>query len=96
MGSASAPVTAFTIVADDLKWDLDRIVVPVGQEVTATIDNRDEGIDHNFHVRATGDPKTAVEEGPVTQTLTFTIAETGEFEYLCDIHPFMEGTLQAV
>jgi len=35
---AGEAVTEFTIVAENLAWDLDRIVVPAGREVTATID----------------------------------------------------------
>lgn len=95
-GNASAPVTSFTIVADDMAWNLDRIFVPAGTEITATIENRDDGILHNLHVKAPGDPATELERGPVTQTLRFTIDEPGEYEFLCDIHPIMDGTIQVV
>jgi len=89
-------VTEFTIVAENIKWDLDRVVVPAGQEVTATIDNRDRGILHNLHVKSPGDPKTELEKGPVTQTLRFTIDEPGSYEFLCDAHPNMTGTVEAI
>ncbi len=96
-GSADAPVTKFTIVARDLEWDLERIVVPVGAEVVATIVNEDDGINHNLHVRSPGDPATELEEGPITQTLRFEVPTAGSFEFLCDIHPAtMTGTLEAV
>lgn len=89
-------VTSFTIVAEDLEWDLDRIVVPAGEEITATIDNRDRSIPHNLHVKSPGDPKTELEDGPVTQTLRFTTAEPGSYEFVCDAHPKMTGTIEAV
>lgn len=89
-------VTSFTIVAEDLEWDLDRIVVRAGEEITATIDNRDRNIPHNLHVKSPGDPKTKLENGPVTQTLRFTIAEPGSYEFVCDAHPKMTGTIEAV
>lgn len=89
-------VTSFTIVAEDLKWDLERIVVPAGKEITATIDNRDRGMPHNLHVKAPGDPKTELEDGRATQTLRFTIAEPGSYEFVCDAHPKMTGTIEAV
>lgn len=89
-------VTEFTIVAKNIKWDLDRVVVPAGQEITATIDNRDRGILHNLHVKSPGDPKTELEKGPVIQTLRFTIDKSGSYEFVCDAHLNMTGTVEAV
>lgn len=90
------PVRAFTIVAENLAWDIDQITVPAGDEVTATIVNRDQGVLHNLHVRSPGDPMSPLEAGPVTQTLRFTIDEPGSFDFLCDSHPMMKGRLHAV
>jgi plastocyanin len=97
-GTADEPVTEFTIVAEDLRFDLDRIVVPAGEEVTATIENRDRGIGHNFSVALDdGQAETEIEAGPVTQTLRFTIPEPGEHDFLCDPHATtMEGVVEAV
>ena len=89
-------VTEFTIVAENIKWDLDRVIVPAGQEITATIDNRDRGILHNLHVKSPDDPKTELEKGPMTQTLRFTIDKPGSYEFLCDAHPNMTGTVEAI
>jgi len=89
-------VTEFTIVAENIEWDLERVVVPAGREITATIDNRDRGIVHNLHVKSPGDPKTELEKGPVTQTLRFTIAEPGSYEFVCDAHLNMTGTVEAI
>jgi plastocyanin len=95
-GTEDEPVTAFTIVAENIKWDLDRVIVPAGREITATIDNRDRGIPHNLHVKSSGDPKTELEQGRVTQTLRFAIDEPGRYEFVCDAHPNMTGTIEAV
>ena len=97
-GTADEPVTEFTIVAEDLRFDLDRIVVPAGVEVTATIENRDEGIGHNFSVALDdGQAETEVEAGPVTQTLRFTVNEPGEHDFVCDPHVgSMKGVVEAV
>lgn len=89
-------VTEFTIVAENIKWDLKRVVVPAGQEVTATIENRDRNIPHNLHLKSPGDPKTELEDGPVTQTLRFTIDQAGSYDFVCDAHPKMTGTIEAI
>src|SRR3546814_14000502 len=53
VGDEANPVTSFTIVADDMEWDLDRVIVPAGAAVTATIENREEGMPNNLSVRST-------------------------------------------
>jgi len=97
-GTKDEPVTEFTIVAEGLRFDLDRIVVPAGQEVTATVDNRDTGIGHNFSVALDGDEaETEVKSGPIRQTLRFTIDEPGEHDFVCDPHAAtMKGVVEAV
>jgi plastocyanin len=98
VGTEDEPVTEFTIVAEDLRFDLDGVVVPAGEEVTATIENRDDGIGHNLSVALPdGEAKTEVEAGPVTQTLRFTVPEPGEHDFVCDPHAAsMRGVVQAV
>ena len=65
----SQALNAFTLVAESLAWDLDSIVVPAGEEVVATVDNRDAAIVHNLRIKAPGDPQTKLEKGPIVQTL---------------------------
>jgi plastocyanin len=81
-----------TLVADDLRWDTDCLRAPAGA-VTIEVDNRDEGQNHNIHLPgAPGSPATDLEQGPSTQELEVDLAP-GSFEYVCDIHPNMVGTL---
>jgi len=85
-----------TIAADAMAWDVDCLSVPADEPVTIVIDNRDEGVNHNLTLRdAPGSPRTALEKGPVEQRLEVTLA-AGEYDYVCDIHPNMVGTLHAV
>ncbi|MGH9183377.1 MAG: hypothetical protein ACRDZ9_06135 [Acidimicrobiales bacterium] len=56
-GPPSDPVTEFTVVAQDIEWDLDTVVVPAGTEVVATVENRDDDVPHNLHVTSPGDPR---------------------------------------
>jgi plastocyanin len=98
VGTRDEPVSEFTIVAEDLRFDLDRIVVPAGTEVAATIDNRDDGVGHNLSVALPdGEAETDVEAGPVEQTLRFTVPEPGEYDFVCDPHAAtMKGVVEAV
>jgi plastocyanin len=95
-GSPTDPVDRFTLVAQRNQWDGDRIFVPAGTEVTVQIDHRDRGIVHNLRIDAPGTPQTELEIGPATQTLTFTLERPGSYEFVCDAHLIMKGTIEAV
>ncbi len=88
--------TSLTLVAEDVAFDTNMLAAQVGEEVTVEYDIRDE-VPHNLHVITDSgeDPKTEVETGPTTQTLTFTIGKPGSYTYVCDVHPQqMKGTLK--
>ncbi|WCO68288.1 cupredoxin domain-containing protein [Iamia majanohamensis] len=85
---------AVTLVAENLQWDADCLRVPQGTEVTFTVDNRDQGVQHNLDVAGpSGEEGTELEAGPVTQTLVYDATEAGRHPYVCEIHPAMEGDL---
>lgn len=88
--------TTRTLTAKDIEFQPTELDVPVGEPVTLTLENRDEDIRHNIHLKlADSEPKTEIEAGVVTQTLEFTVEEPGSYEYVCDVHPNMVGTLVA-
>jgi outer membrane protein assembly factor BamB/plastocyanin len=82
------------------RFDLDRLLVRAGDEITITYDNRSD-IPHNIAFSAGPDTsdgvlaRSPVEAGPVVQTVTFTApAVPGEYHFRCDPHPtLMAGTL---
>jgi len=81
-----------TLVADDLQWDTDCLRAPAGA-LTIEIDNRDSGQNHNVHLPdAPGSPATDLEKGPTTQELDVEL-EPGSYQYVCDLHANMVGTL---
>ena len=85
-----------TIVGEDISFDTTELTAAVDQTLEITFDNRDDGVQHNFHVRGTvsGDAMTEITQGPVTQSLEVTFDQPGRFEFLCDVHPDqMTGTI---
>ncbi len=90
--------TNITVVGTDNKFDVNAIAIPAGQQVTLTFQNRGGAL-HNWHAQraqstAGGEPQTKLLPPGQSETITFTIAQTGTFTYICDVHPAdMKGTL---
>jgi len=83
------------IVAQDMAFDPDEVQVAADRPVSIVLDNRDEGVNHNLHVKDAPAPnETPLEQGMSRQGLTVTLP-AGEYEFVCDIHPNMDGTLVA-
>ena len=97
-GLASEPVPDdpdVVIVAEAMAFDPDEVQVAAGEPVSIVLDNRDEGVNHNIHVKDAPSPnKTSLEQGVSRQALTVTLT-AGEYEFVCDIHPIMDGTMVA-
>jgi len=81
-----------TLVADDNRWDTDCLQARPGP-LTIDVDNRDDGGNHNVHLPdVPGSPATELELGPSTQELVV-VLEPGSYEFVCDLHSNMLGTL---
>ena len=81
-----------TLVAKDLEWNSDCLQAPAGA-LTIVVDNQDDGENHNLHLPTAPDsPATDLTQGPSTTELGVTL-EAGTYEFICDIHPNMAGTL---
>ncbi len=88
------PATTFDVVATDNAFDNTALSVPVGQEITITLKNDGAAI-HNLHI-----PDLTVTSQPLpggqAETITFTVASAGTYNFLCDFHPVeMVGTVTA-
>jgi plastocyanin len=92
VGCKDAAGGEVTLVADDLRWDTDCLRAPPGA-LAIVVDNRDDGENHNVHLpTADGSPATELEQGPSRQQLDVDLPP-GAYEFVCDLHPNMVGTL---
>ncbi len=97
-GGGAAPAGAIVITATDNKFDKTELTVRANQPVTLTLQNQGQAI-HNWHVLNVKDKDgkditTNLLPAGQSQTITFTIAQTGTFDYQCDVHPTeMRGKL---
>jgi plastocyanin len=80
------------LVAEDTRFDRDRLEAPAASEVSVTLDNRDS-IEHNFSLYQSAGSTEALFEGPLLPgpsflTYQFTAPETpGAYPFRCDVHP---------
>ena len=90
---------AQSIAAQNLEFNTDTLLVPAGSEFTLSFTNN-EGQPHNVAIyREQGGEEIFVGEvitGP-DNTVEYTIPalEVGTYYFQCDVHPDMNGTVQA-
>jgi len=100
---------ALTIIAEGIAWNTPFLTAFADVPLTITVENRDEGVLHNWHLTEGAEPggdeipngdedqtATPLEAGVSTQTLEFGPLAAGQYYYICDVHPAMEGVLTVV
>ena len=85
-----------TVVAQDLAFDTDLIVLPPDLESTITLDNEDAGTEHNIAIYTDESASEAIFQGQpfpgvATETYTVPAVAPGEYYFHCDVHPDMHG-----
>ena len=90
-GGGELPPGDVVITADNIAWDTDSIEAPANQDFTIVVDNKDEGVQHNLDIKDT-EFKTELETGVSAQVLRINLP-AGDYQYVCDLHPNMTGTL---
>lgn len=96
-GGGGVAAEALIVASNTSAYDEDLINVPARVPVTFTFENRQGGVQHNVHVT---EPEELVQSdvvtGPDEITFEATFEEPGEYTFVCDVHPAMEGTIEAV
>jgi plastocyanin len=108
--SGSAPATAgpggsgtvgdtLQISAQNIAFSTDELQAPSGSAFIIEFENRDAGIPHNVEIR---DPSgTSIFQGEIfngvaARTYQVPAIGTGNYAFICTVHPNMQGTLVAV
>jgi plastocyanin len=95
-GPAGADPTAPAIIASGVKFNLEKVVIKAGTEVTLTMVNKDSGIPHNFAIVESGTTVFASEQfaGVATKKFTLPALDANKvYTFRCEVHPNMKGTI---
>lgn len=100
VATPEAAGTQVTVTAKNIAFDKTSLGLAVGKVATVTFVNNDGATPHNLHVSGPGglDAKTEIfaEDDGGSRKLTFTLAQPGEYTFVCDVHPNqMKGTIIA-
>ncbi len=79
------------INAASLQFSPGALYAVAGGTVTITMSNQDTRVPHNIAVAGLGTSATCT--GPCSASVSFATPSTGNYAFLCSVHPFMKGTL---
>lgn len=100
-GARPAAVTSVTEIATDNKFSVTATAVPANQEVTLQLENQGQAL-HNWRLLGAKDKDgkdvaTQLLAAGKSETIKFTLAQAGTFDFRCDVHPTeMTGKLTVV
>ena len=84
-----------TVTAVNIAFDPVELALPAGGPLRIVLDNQDSGVPHNVKVFL-GDreiAKSPIVTGPATTEVRFGPLPPASYQFICDVHPNMLGTL---
>jgi plastocyanin len=100
-GCAPSRDAAVTVCAfDDQAFVSERLRAPAGEPFVLAFENEDDGVQHNVAIYRDDSVEEPLfvgdlVEGPTTVSYGVPAMEAGEYYFRCDVHPQMDGTLEA-
>ena len=96
-GGSPAPTGAtLHISAQNIAFDTNHLEATAGQAFVLEFDNNDAGVPHNVEIKDNGGVsvfKGQIITGPAKASYQVPALPAGSYMFLCDVHPFMTGTL---
>jgi plastocyanin/uncharacterized membrane protein len=94
------PEAVSICASNDQAFDRASLTAPAGTRFDLVFDNEDDGVPHNVAIYAnpSADNSLFVGEtimGPSSVTYDVPALDPGEYFFRCDVHPQMDGTLEA-
>lgn len=91
-GGGGPAETRVEVVAENLEFNEERLIVAANSRVTVVLDNQDEGVLHNFSVYRTEQASGPIHVGQLVigvteQEETFQSPAAGSYFFRCDSHP---------
>jgi plastocyanin len=82
-------------VARNIAYDQASLTLAPGAPIQLTFQNADAGIPHNLHISGSGQDvvKGDIVTGPASQTFAIGPLQPGGYDFVCDVHPNMKGTI---
>ena len=92
---AVVPAATRTITARNVEFEPTSVAMEAGVPLRLVLQNDDAGVPHNILVRGGGTDigKTEIVTGIARTELSFGPLPPGEYEFTCEIHPNMAGTI---
>lgn len=100
-GCVPSPDTTATVCAfDDQRFVPSSLRVPAGEPLVLAFENDDEGVPHNVAIYTDESAAQSLfvgdlVEGSTTVTYDVPALDPGEYYFRCDVHPQMDGALEA-
>jgi plastocyanin/uncharacterized membrane protein len=100
-GCPVSPGASVTVCAfDDQGFSSDRLTAPAGEAFGLVFDNEDDGVPHNVAIYTDDSAAESLfvgdlVDGPKTVTYDVPALDPGSYYFRCDVHPQMNGTLEA-
>ena len=84
-----------------VSFDTALLIVPAGRPFELVFNNNDAGVPHNVDITETEARETELLNGEIitgVATITYQVAalEEGDYYFLCEVHPNMNGTVRAL